>query len=113
LEHPIWFPEIGPEIVHCISHISVSGIVPAVVPYIPELPAIVVELVVHCNFNTDVFSTRVYRTPHLLCQWSRLFRNNTTNFCISIVHTKPTFAVAVKLASTMNCSTSQWITKLS
>ncbi len=58
LEHPIWFAEIGPEIVHCISHISVSEIVPAVVPDIPELPAIVLELVVHCNFNTDVFSSQ-------------------------------------------------------
>jgi hypothetical protein len=43
---------------------------------------------------------RVYKTPHLLCQWSKLLRNKTTNFCISTVHTNPTFAVAVKLAST-------------
>jgi hypothetical protein len=37
-------PEIGPENVECISHISVLGTVPAIVPDIPELPATVPEL---------------------------------------------------------------------
>jgi hypothetical protein len=51
--------EIGPENVECISHISVLGTVPAIVP---DIPATVRELfleMIHCNFTKMYFRPSV------------------------------------------------------
>jgi len=51
--------EIGPENVECISHISVLGTVPAIVPDIPAtVPELFLEMI-HCNFTKMYFRPSV------------------------------------------------------
>lgn len=82
------FPEIGPENVECISHISVLGTVPAIVPDIPELPATVPELfleMIHCNFTKMHFRPSVNKSSSHQLRYTRIVKK-ATEFCSSRVH---------------------------
>lgn len=80
-------PEIGPENVECISHISVLGTVPAIVPDIPELPATVPELfleMIHCNFTKMHFRPSVNKSSSRQLPYTRIVKK-VTEFCSSRV----------------------------
>ncbi len=76
------------ENVQCIFHTSVSGIVPAIVPDIPELAATVAELVlqmVHCNCTPMSLAPRVKKMSHFVQSYS-IILSKTTNFHLSRLH---------------------------
>jgi hypothetical protein len=81
-------PEIGPENVECISHISVLGTVPAIVPGIPELPATVPELfleMIHCNFTKMYFRPSVNKGSSRQLPYTTIVKK-VTAFCSLRVH---------------------------
>jgi hypothetical protein len=81
-------PEMVHENVQCIFHTSVSGIVPAIVPDIPELAATVAELVlqmVHCNCTPMSLAPRVKKMSHFVQSYS-IILSKTTNFHLSRLH---------------------------
>jgi hypothetical protein len=81
-------PEIGPENVECISHISVLGTVPAIVPGIPELPATFPQLfleMIHCNFTKMYFRPCVNKSSSCQLPYTRIVKK-VTEFCSSRVH---------------------------